>query len=280
MVELWNIFFFQPILNGMILLYSILLQNFGLTIIVFTLIVRAATFPLAKRQIETTKKIMALQPKLLELQKRYAKDMEKLRREQVRLYQEAGISPLGCLWPMLIQLPIWIAVFQVVRYSLATTPEELLSLSKHLYDWSIIHRLVPLKEDFLWLDLSQPNFLLALLVGSSFWIYQKMTTLPTTDPRQQSMNNMMLWMMPMMFALLSLQFASGLALYWATFNILSIIIHYFIGGWGGLKPAPLPTKGVADVRVHREECRGSDKTSVKKAGIKEGRGRDSRPTKR
>lgn len=243
MVELWDILFFKPILHGMILLYSLLFQNFGLSIIAFTLIVRAITYPLTKRQIETTKKVAEIQPKLLELQKKYAKDKEKLAREQVRLYQEAGINPLGCLWPMLIQLPIWIAVYQVVMRALAPTPEELLSLSKYLYNWSFIHKLVPLREDFLWLDLSQPDrtLILPILVGGSFWFYQKMSTVPSADPRQQSINNMMLWMMPVMFALFALQFASGLALYWVTFNIVGIIMQYFIGR--GFKPITLTTKG-------------------------------------
>jgi len=221
----------------------------------------------------------------MELQKKYSKDKERLAREQARIYREAGINPLGCLWPLLIQFPIWIAVYQAVIRALAATPEELFNLSKYLYSLSFIHQLVPLREHFLWLNLAQPDrsLILPLLVGGSLWVQQKMTAVPTADPRQQSMNNMMLWLMPMMFALFTLQFASGLALYWATFNIIGIIIQYFISGWGGLKPSktlpPPKERGLKYGKpgVQRQERGRSHPESTKGTGIKKGRGGHNRP---
>lgn len=247
MAELWNTLILEPIMNSLIALCSILGGNFGSAIIVFTVVVRLALLPLTLRQTKSTKLMQELQPKLQELQKKYAKDQQKLQQEMVKLYREAGVNPLGCLWPLLIQLPIWIALYQSIMQSLAATPENLLNLSQHLYSWDLVARAVPLNEHFLWLRLSKPdpNLILALLVGITMWVQQKMVTPPAADPRQQSVNNMTLMMMPLMFALFTLSFPSGLALYWVVSNIVGIVIQYFVGGgWGYLrkpsvdKPAP------------------------------------------
>ena len=73
-----------------------------------------------------------LQPKLVEIQKKYAKDRQRLAKEQMALYKDAGVSPAGCLLPMLIQMPVWIALYQSIIRVLATGPEELLNVSRHL----------------------------------------------------------------------------------------------------------------------------------------------------
>jgi YidC/Oxa1 family membrane protein insertase len=86
----------------------------------------------------------------------------------------------------------------------------------------------------------QGNFILAIIVGGTMWVQQKMTTAPTADPRQQSTNRMMTLLMPLMFGFLTLMFPSGLALYWAVSNIIGIITQYFVtGGWGYLRPRSL-----------------------------------------
>ena len=236
---IWDLVALDPMLNSLIALAGVLFGSFGVTIIVLTVIVRGITMPLTLRQMRSTMTMQALQPKLQELQKKYAKDQQKLSQEMMKLYREAGVNPMGCLLPMLIQLPIWIALYQSIMQALAATPERLLELSQHLYSWSIVHQVVPLNPDFLWLDLAQPDhyLILPLLVGGSMWVQQKMVTIQAGDPRQQSMSNMMLWMMPMMFAFFSLQFPSGLALYWVASNIIGIAIQYFINGWGGLLPS-------------------------------------------
>lgn len=244
MAELWNSLILNPMLNSLIVLYSVLFSNFGLAIIALTIIVRLLTYPLTSRQLRSTKALQTLQPKLQELQKKYAKDKAKLQREMVKLYREAGVNPLGCLWPMLVQFPIWIALYQSIMRALAATPESLLSLSQHLYSWSIVNEVVPLKEKFLWLDLAKPDttLLSAVLVAVTMWIQQKMVTAPAVDPRQQSMNRMMLLMMPFMFGLFALQFPSGLALFWIVSNIIGIGMQYFMGGWGYLFGPPAVKK--------------------------------------
>lgn len=194
-------------------------------------------YPLSRRQLQSSKKMQELQPKMAEIQKKYAKDRQKLAKEQMALYKEAGVSPTGCLLPMVIQMPVWIALYQSISRVLATTPEELLNLSRHIYtSWPIVFDQVPLNSQFLWLDLGAPDkiILLPILVGATMWIQQKMTTPSYSDPQQQANSQMMLWMMPLLFAFMSLSFNSGLALYWLTSNVISIVMQYFISGWGPL----------------------------------------------
>jgi len=281
MAELWNMLILEPILNSLISLCSMLGGNFGLAIIVFTVVVRIALLPLTIRQTKSTKAMQELQPRLQELQKRYAKDQQKLQQEMVKLYREAGINPLGCLWPLLIQLPIWIALYQSIMQALAATPENLLNLAQHLYSWDLVARAVPLNERFLWLQLSKPdpNLILALLVGATMWVQQKMVTPPAADPRQQSMNNMTLMMMPLMFALFTLSFPSGLALYWVVSNVVGIVIQYFVGGgWGYLRKPPgagkpAPGRDVSDAKapsVASGKEASKSKTIAKTAEVKKG----------
>jgi len=238
MIEVWHLIIGNPVLNVLIALSHLLSGEFGLAIIALTIIVRLISWPLTKRQLNSTKALQDMQPKIQELQKKYGKNKQKLQQEMMKLYKEAGVNPLGCLWPMLIQFPIWIALYQAIMRALATTPENLLDLAHRLYSWDIVNQAIPLNSHFLWLDLGQPDpyLILAIIVGGTMWVQQKMTQAPAVDPRQASTSRMMLLMMPLMFGFLTLMFPSGLALYWAVSNIIGIITQYFVtGGWGYLK---------------------------------------------
>ena len=227
-------------INILIVLSHYLFDNFGLTIIALTIVIRASMYPLTIKQLRASKAMQELQPKLTELQKKYAKDKDKLAKEQMRLYKESGANPAGCMVPMLIQMPIWIALYQSIMMALAVAPEGLLNLSRYLYSWPVVYSLLPLGNKFLWLNLATPDSLLLLpiLVGGTMWVQQKMVMPTTADPKQQAQSRMMLWMMPLMFAFFTLQFPSGLALYWVTSNVISIVIQYFVTGWGALVKSP------------------------------------------
>jgi len=238
MIEVWHLIIGNPVLNVLIALSHILSGNFGLAIIALTIIVRLISWPLTKRQLNSSKALQDMQPKIQELQKKYGKNKQKIQEETMKIYKEAGVNPLGCLWPMLVQFPIWIALYQAIMRALATTPENLLDLAHRLYSWDIVNQAIPLISKFLWLDLGQPDpyWILAIIVGGTMWVQQKMTQAPAVDPRQASTSRMMLLMMPLMFGFLTLMFPSGLALYWAVSNIIGIITQYlFTGGWGYLK---------------------------------------------
>ena len=151
----------------------------------------------------------------------------------MKVYREAGFNPLGCLWPLLVQMPIWIALYQVLRRTLGDTPEQLLALSSDLYDWAYITSTIPIDRDFLFWDLGASSFAqslpLAILVGATAYIQQKVSTarMGVRDERSESVNRTMLWMMPIMFGFFTLQVPAGLGLYWLVTSIFTIATSYW-----------------------------------------------------
>jgi YidC/Oxa1 family membrane protein insertase len=214
-----------------------------MAIILLTIIVNLIILPVTLKQIRSSKAMQDIQPKLAELQKKYAKDKNKLAQEQMKLYKEAGMNPAGCILPLLIQMPVWLVLYQAIVKVLGATPEAYLLLSKYLYSWPVIYSALPLSGQFLWFNLGAPDtyYILPILVGATMWIQQKMVTTPNPDPRQQQQSQMMLWMMPIIFAYFTLTFPSGLALFWVISSIIRIIIQYFVTGWGGLRPGAANT---------------------------------------
>ncbi|MBM4462718.1 MAG: membrane protein insertase YidC [Chloroflexi bacterium] len=248
-MEIWDLIIYRPILNFLILLSSILFSNFGLAIIALTIIVRAVMTPLILKQLRSSKKMAdamrTVQPKIQQLKKKYAKDPRKLQQEQMKLYKEAGISPMGCLSsPMLvstlIQIPIFIALYRGIIQAMAVTPQDFLGLSDSLYSWSMVREALPVSGSFLWLNLAKtdPYFLMPILVGATMWVSQKMISQPAADPQQQSMQNMMQIMMPLMFGFITLTLPSGVGLYFLVTTLASIPVQYHVYGWGNLRRQP------------------------------------------
>ena len=225
-------------INGLVMLYAYLFLNFGIAIVAFTLLVRLALVPLTVKQSRQIKAMGALQPKMKEIQDRYKGDRQRASQETMKLYREQGVNPLGCLGPMFVQFPIWIGLYQAILQTVPSNPESLVGLSRHLYEWlPQVHGVIPIDSDFLWMDLALPDptpFVMPVLVGVSMWVMQKMTTMPTADERQASTNRMMLWMMPAMFGFFTLNFPSGLALYWVVSNVVGVAIQGFVTGWDPL----------------------------------------------
>ncbi len=281
--QVWDLIILSPMINVLVVLSHYLFSSLGLTIIVLTIIIKAVTYPLTIKQLRATKAMQTIQSQVAELQKKYAKDRQKLAQEQLKLYKQTGMNPAGCLVPILVQMPIWIALYQAVIRVLAVAPEDFLNLSRHLYSsWPLVFSEVPLGSSFLWLDLAVPDqwLFLPILVGGTMWAQQKMVTPSVTDPKQQAQSRMMLWMMPLMFAFLTLSVPSGLALYWAVSNILGIVTQYFFTGWGGLIPSRAATKVTGDKknkgRVSRQELSSkgtaiAEKSSAREEGLGHGK---------
>ena len=161
----WDIALLQPLINVLIAISHYLFNNFGITIIVLTLIIRFILLPLTLRQLRSSKKMQDLQPQLAELQKKYAKDKQKLAQEQMKLYKESGVNAAGCALTMIIQFPIWIALYQSIILALAFNPEALLNLSRYLYSWAVPLAQLPFNPSFLGVNLAVGNPVLAVLVG-------------------------------------------------------------------------------------------------------------------
>ncbi len=236
-------FLTNPFTTALLFLYQILGQNIVLTIVVFTVLIRVLTYPLTYQQIRSSKAMQELQPKLKKLQEKHKGDREKLAQEQMRLYREHGVNPLaGCL-PLLIQLPILYGLYGAIYRSLASTPLQLLDLHNRLMAPGLSH-LVPLQNQFLWLNLALPDqtFILPILVVATTWLQQKLMTPATTsgDPKDPStaMARNMNVMMPLMIGIFSLSFASGLSIYWVVSNLAGIAQYAMMGKveWRNLLP--------------------------------------------
>src|SRR5882672_8993546 len=163
-------FLTNPFTTALLLLYQILGQNIVLSIVVFTVLIRLLTFPLTQQQIKSSKAMQELQPKMKKMQEKYKGDREKLAAEQMKLYREHNINPLaGCL-PLLIQMPVLLGLYGAISRSLAATPLQLLDLQHRIMLPGLSH-LVPLQNQFLWLNLALPDqsFILPVLVVATTW---------------------------------------------------------------------------------------------------------------
>jgi len=242
--DLWNLIIMEPMLNLLMLLYALLFNNFVLAIIGLTILVRLITFPLTQRQIKSMKAMQDLQPEIKKLQKKYAKDREKLSAATMELYKEHGVNPMmGCL-PIAVQMPIWIGLYQSIYQALGSSPEQFINLSQRLYHsipfmHGIATRSLPLNSQFAWLHLGRPDpfYILPVLVVAVFWLQQKLTAQPAVDPSSAQMNQTMQWMMPIMFGFITLQVASGLAVYWVASGVLQIVQQGFTTGWADITKA-------------------------------------------
>ncbi|NIV31071.1 MAG: membrane protein insertase YidC, partial [Anaerolineae bacterium] len=182
--DIFNIAIVQPMLNALLWLYGILGDQFWLAIVVFTIVIRGVMTPLMLPQQRSAKKMQEIQPKLKELQKKYGKDRERLSQEQMKLYREAGVNPMGGCLPMLIQFPIWIGLYQSIIEALGYQPLHLLSLSGNIYPFlQGVWAAVPLNRFFLGMDLALTpqqlgglTYALPVLVAFTSWLQTKMTT--------------------------------------------------------------------------------------------------------
>ena len=235
----WNTFIFNPMVNVLLYIY-VLIGNFGIAIILFTLLIRLVTLPFYSQQQKAMKKQQALMAskEWQEMTKKYAKDREKLSQEQMRMYQAAGVNPLGGCLPALIPWPIMIGLYQSISMVMGAQPEQLMEISRHLYNLPQLLLAMPVDKFFLGLNLGGTpdgiGYVVPFLVLASTWIQQKMMVMPSTDPQAAQMNQSMQVMMPLFIGYISLSFPIGLSLYWIVFNVLGIGQQYLQSGWGSL----------------------------------------------
>lgn len=244
---IWQTALETPLINIMVILTVVLGGSYGLAILAFTVISRALMFPLTLRMLHSMKGLQEIQPQMQEIQKKYT-DPRRRQEEVMKLYKEAGVNPLGCLGPQLIQFPIFIALYQVIRITLGSTPEGVLELSHRLYDYPIVQNAIPLSSTFFGMDLSaNGNYFLVAIVFVSMWLQQRISTSRSaagSSEQQAQMNTMMQWMMPAMFSWFVIATPAGVGLYWAASTIIGIVLQWvFVGPgdftWGSLIPGPV-----------------------------------------
>ncbi len=252
---MWNTFILSPMVNVLIWIYNLLFHNFGLAIIIFTIVIRLLTFPLTGQQLKSQKKMQELQgsKKWQDIQKKYKDDKEKLAQEQMNIYKEMGINPLGSCLPLLIQFPIMIGLYQSISLAMASAPIQLLNLSRNIYAFIPASQLIPLNSKFLWMNLglpeiSSPNALviagfavpiMTIIVVATTFLQSKLMT-PAANPGDQGaqMGKMMNLYMPILMGWIAYSLSSGLALYFIISNMLGIAQYAIMGQvhWSNLLP--------------------------------------------
>jgi YidC/Oxa1 family membrane protein insertase len=245
-------YFISIFVNVLLWIYDVVGHNFGLAIILFTILIRIVTWPLNAQQMKGAAAMQELQndKEWQAIQKKYAKDREKLAQEQMRVYRERKISPFSSCLPTLIQFPIIIALYQSITRSLGSTPLDLLKLSRSIiFPFLNVPDLIPLNSKFLWMDLGRPESIaifgfafptLALIVAITTYVQAKLTMPASASPNDQSaaMGKMMSLYMPLLLGYFALNFASGLSIYFITSNLLGIAQYAMQGkaNWRNLLP--------------------------------------------
>jgi YidC/Oxa1 family membrane protein insertase len=217
---------YQPLFNALVLLYQYIPgHDFGIAIIFLTLFIRLILFPISLQAVHSQKSLQKLQPKVQELQKKYKNDKEREAKEILELYKTEKINPFSTIFLALIQIPILIALYNVFWHGL--NPKELTSL------YSFVASPGQIDAIFISLiDLSKPNFILAILSGlTQYWqtkmLLPKEKSGKNTD-FSQIMQNQMVYFMPIFTVIILIGLPSALGLYWTASGLFSIIQQYII----------------------------------------------------
>lgn len=266
MGDIFNVIFVTPIVNGMLLFYSFFSSKnipgaFGFSVIALTVLVRLILHPFFKAQIDTQRKMQKMKPALDIAQKKYKNDKVKLQAEQARLYKEAGINPLsGCLF-MLLQIPVFIALYQTLNNLFATGNAQQIIDHVNKVAYAPFLHVQALDPIFFGINLAlspakSPSlfYIIIPVVTALLQFIQAKVSMPTTskapakddekkivehnnkDKKQPSagedfqnaMNMQMKYFMPIMIGVFSYQLPLGLSLYWNIFSLFSIIQYRLV----------------------------------------------------
>jgi YidC/Oxa1 family membrane protein insertase len=248
---MWHTIIIQPMTNLLLWIYDILghgPHTFGLAIILFTIVIKLITWPLNASQVKGAQAMQELQndKEWQGIQKKYAKDKEKLAQEQMRIYKERGINPFASCLPTLVQFPIIIGLYQSITRALSATPLDMLKLARTVYPFQNVENIIPLNSKFLWMDLGQPEpyYILAIVVAVTTWIQSKLTMPTSGNPNDQSaqMTKMMSIYMPLLLGWFALTFPSGISVYFIISNVLGVVQYAATGraNWNNLIPGRRP----------------------------------------
>ncbi|MGD2143842.1 MAG: YidC/Oxa1 family membrane protein insertase [Anaerolineae bacterium] len=234
-------FIIYPFANLLLLLYQYLGHQTIAAIAALTILTRLLILPLTLSQQRSAQKMQKLQPEIEKLREKYSNDQEKLAQEQMKLWRKAGVNPMGGCLPLLIQLPIMIALYRAIIFCVPSTPLQLFQFSGHIFidQWlPNLTGLVPLQSTFLGMDLGMPpgpgqwwSYALPIFVFATSWLQQKLLSPPGSGDGQsqaEMMNQQMKIMMPLMFGFISLQYATGLSIYFIISNLFGMAQYYFI----------------------------------------------------
>ena len=243
-ISIFNTVLYDPFLNALILLYKYLPgQDFGVAVIALTVLIRIVLYPLMVKSIKSQKALQELQPKIKEVQDKYKNDKEKQTKEMMALYQREKINPFGGCLPLLIQLPILIALYRV--FWKGVTPEAMNSL------YSFVPHPGAIDPSFLGLiSLSEPNIVLALIAGITQFFQTKML-MPkkqkSSDGQEskkadfsQMMQKQMLYFFPIFTVFILWRLPAAIGVYWVVTALFSIFQQRLIFRQTENKPSAEP----------------------------------------
>ena len=253
----FNIIFTYPIFNILMLL-NYLVGDFALSIILLTVIIRLLLFPLTLKQLRSTKAMQSIQPLIADVKKQYPKDQRAQLEATQAIYKEYGINPAaGCL-PLVVQLPVLYGLFYALNNVLRNASVQ--SINNIIYPFLpklSSHTNLAALTDFRWftfinpawhfsLGAPDPTHILPVLAGLATFIQLRMSQPRNTSGSKDAMTQqmqIMQFIMPFITFFFALNFPAGLALYWTTTSVFSMVQQYFVTGWGSLliKPSFIPS---------------------------------------
>ncbi|MBI2329773.1 YidC/Oxa1 family membrane protein insertase [Candidatus Daviesbacteria bacterium] len=262
---LFDLLFFGPVINLLVLIFQGLQAihipgALGFSIMILTILIRFLVWPFMSSQIKATKKMAELKPHLSELKKKHQGDKQALAKAQMALYKEHGVNPAGGCLPALIQIPVFIALYQAIINILPGAGGSIDKINSLLYfpQFKLSSAIDP---NFFGLNLGvKPSefgkfgialLLIPLLTAALTFIQSKMTLpkpikhYPSDSPKEgkekegleESMGavqSQMVYLMPIMIGYFAFSFPIGLAIYWNVYTILGILQQHRVAGWGGL----------------------------------------------
>lgn len=236
---MFNTIVVQPLLNILFIIYAAIPgQELGVAIVVLTLLIRFALFPLAKKQINSQKAISELQPEVNRLKEKYKNDPQKLQAATLELYKEKEINPFGSCLPLILQLPFLFGLFYVfIKFKdpsfLQLNDNGVLS---QIYPWvkdlsfvkNIINSQSLIDADLFGLDLAHPSLILAIVAGALQFVQSKMLTPKKKKDEKANMAAQMSYIFPLMTIFVASRLPAALALYWGVTTIFAIVQQYLV----------------------------------------------------
>lgn len=262
LANIWNTVIFYPIMNGLLVLYSLFGNNLGWAIIALTALLKLVLFPFTRSQLDSSKKLKIIQPRLEKIQKKYKRNPQKLQEEQVKLYKEVGYNPLGCFFSIILPFPILLAIYQAIRIF---SNGEIVGIYQFVKDILGANGGIDINTDFYGLlDLSQsylpltaehgylslktfPYLVIALLTGlSQYFSVKYSSTLREVEPKEskskkgkkekkteaetmtESMTKSMSYTFPIMTSIVAMSMPTAVAIYWiiqSGFNVAMQVLY-------------------------------------------------------
>jgi YidC/Oxa1 family membrane protein insertase len=284
LLPIWNTFLVYPLIN-LLVLADYFVHDFGLAVVIVTVAIRLALFPVFRAQVRSSRAMQELAPAMNDIKKKHGGDRAKLQQEQMKLYKERGINPVGGCLPMLVFFPVLFAMYAAFQQvgGLGTSALTMQQLNDHVL-WPFLRALfadrpptetIDLTAHWLpWLkNLAQPDHVIVLpaiggigplpILSALLQLVASIQALPrnppqTDDPTQRTMQSMTYYL-PLITIVFFKDLAAGVFIYYITTTIFQIIQQYFVMGWGQLPRwipplGNIPTPADKEMRAHQKEA--------------------------